>query len=58
MRRADPDRRYPEADCNVEEDLTLYGPNTLSVSVAKQTLDFFDGAFARARYPSSRSVLP
>eukprot|EP00037_Helgoeca_nana_P002740 m.35831 g.35831 ORF g.35831 m.35831 type:complete len:407 (+) comp12812_c0_seq2:187-1407(+) len=33
---------YSEEECNPIEDLETYGPNTLSISVALQLLDFFD----------------
>ena len=33
---------YDDEACNTASDLELYGPNTLSISVAYQSLDFFD----------------
>eukprot|EP00041_Stephanoeca_diplocostata_P010767 m.172484 g.172484 ORF g.172484 m.172484 type:complete len:415 (+) comp18287_c0_seq2:49-1293(+) len=32
---------YDAADCNPAEDIALYGPNTLSISVADQIIEFF-----------------
>jgi hypothetical protein len=38
---------YAPSECDWEADHVAYGPNTLSVSVAMQALDFFANAGAR-----------
>lgn len=46
---------YAPEDCTWEGDQALYGPNTLSVSVAYQTLDFF-GAIGWTGSPADKTT--